>query len=298
MPTYSEPRPTEAPSKTVMLVEDEPATMRFYLTGLRGMREYRVLSATNGAQALEQIRAQPVDVVVTDLRMPVLDGYSLLAILGEKYPSLPVIVLTAVSEPGNLERAVKLGAMRVLIKPVRLSRLMEEVRAVAVMPSPGVVHGLSLPGLVQLLNWERKTATLTVRFDGTIGYLYVNDGELVHAACEQDTGLPAALRILAWEGARVEFVGTCRVQPTMDLPVPEVLIQAAFQQDLQTAPAEAAPQAPSGAVPQAPSEAASQAPSEAASQAPAEAASQASPETALPGSPDLASKSEIEGWRD
>ena len=42
-----------------------------------------------------------MDVVVTDLNMPVLDGYSLIAILGEKYPPLPVIVLTAVAEPGT-----------------------------------------------------------------------------------------------------------------------------------------------------------------------------------------------------
>jgi CheY-like chemotaxis protein len=239
MRTYSEPRPTEAPSKTVMLVEDEPATMRFYLTGLRGMREYRVLSATNGAQALAQIQAQPVDVVVTDLRMPVLDGYSLLAILGEKYPSLPVIVLTAVSDPRMLDRAIELGALRVLAKPIRLSLLMEEIRTAAAMQPQGEVRGLPLSSLLQLLNWERKTATLTVRGPDATGYLYVRDGELIHAACEQDEGPPAAQRILGWEGSRVEFVSACRVKATMVLPITELLLEAAIHKDHKPRPEQA-----------------------------------------------------------
>ena len=113
------------------MVEDEAATLRFYLAGLRGMQEFRLLAAENGAEALAVLQSNPVDVVVTDLKMPVLDGYALLAILAERYPSLPVIVLTAVAEPGMLVRAERLGALRILAKPIKLSLLMEEIRAAA-----------------------------------------------------------------------------------------------------------------------------------------------------------------------
>jgi len=228
----SDPKPSKAPaSRTVLLVEDEPATLRFYSAGLRGMPEFRLLAAENGAEALGLLQSNSVDVVVTDLKMPVLDGYELLAILGEKYPSLPVIVLTAVAEPGMLDRAARLGALRILAKPIRLSLLMEEIRAAAALAPHGIVQGLAVSGLLQLLNWERKTATLTVRSRDAVGYLYVKDGELVHAACEQDEGLPAAYRILGWEGAHVEFVSTCRVQPTMALPITELLLSVAVLQD-------------------------------------------------------------------
>jgi len=231
MPPHFDPRPSKATSRTVLLVEDEPSTLRFYSAGLRGMQEFRLLAAENGAEALALLQSNPVDVVVTDLKMPVLDGYELLAILGEKYPSLPVIVLTAVAEPGMLNRAAQLGALRILGKPIRLSLLMEEIRTAAAVAPHGIVQGLAVSGLLQLLNWERKTATLTVRSSDAVGYLYVKDGELVHAACEQDEGMAAAYRILGWEGAHVEFVSACRVQPTMALPIAELLLSVAVLHD-------------------------------------------------------------------
>ena len=231
LPDSKQPKQPKAPSRTVLMVEDEAATLRFYLAGLRGMQEFRLLAAENGAEALAVLQSNPVDVVVTDLKMPVLDGYALLAILAERYPSLPVIVLTAVAEPGMLTRAVELGALRILAKPIKLSLLMEEIRAAALVEPHGIVKGLGLSSLLQLLNWERKTATLTVHSRDGVGYLYVKDGELIHAAREQAEGLPAAYRILGWDSARVEFISTCRVQPTMTLPVPEVLLNVAMQRD-------------------------------------------------------------------
>jgi len=239
MPSHPDPRPTESPARTVLLVEDEPATLRFYLAGLRGLQGFRLVGAGNGAEALAVMQSQTVDVVVTDLKMPVLDGYSLIAILGERFPSLPVIVLTAVSDPRMLDRAIELGALRVLAKPIRLSLLMEEIRTAAAMQPQGEVRGLPLSSLLQLLNWERKTATLTVRGPDATGYLYVRDGELIHAACEQDEGPPAAQRILGWEGSRVEFVSACRVKATMVLPITELLLEAAIHKDHKPRPEQA-----------------------------------------------------------
>jgi CheY-like chemotaxis protein len=240
MPLLSDIRSREAPDRTVLLVEDDAATLRFYQAGLRGLQGFRLLAASDGAEALVLLQGQRVDVVVTDLRMPVLDGYSLIAILGEKYPSLPVIVLTSVAEPGSLDRAARLGAMRVMAKPVRISALMEEIKTLASVPPEGLVRGLPLSGLLQLLNWERKSATLTVLAGPEVGYLYVKDGELVHAAYDREEGLDAAYRILGWEVGRVEFVNACRVSPTLDLPLPELLLNAAMQRDLAMVSADTA----------------------------------------------------------
>jgi hypothetical protein len=135
---------------------------------------------------------------------------------------------------------VELGALRILAKPIKLSVLMQEIRTASLLRPQGIVQGLALSSLLQLLNWERKTATLTVHLQERVGYLYVKDGELIHAACGQEEGLPAAYRILGWDGARVEFVSTCRVQPTMGLPVPEVLLNVAMRRDHQDQ-AQAAP---------------------------------------------------------
>jgi len=231
------------PRQTVLLVEDEPVTLRFCMAGLKGLQEFRLLSAGNGAEALKILRSRPVDVVVTDLNMPIMDGFGLIAALGDRYPSLPVIVLTSVAERGELDRAVALGALRILAKPPKLSLLMAEIRAAAALEPQGIVQGLALTSLLQLLNWERRTATLTVRAAEGSGYLYVRDGEVIQAACGGEEGLAAAYRILAWSGVHVEFVDACRVQPEIDLPLAELLLNVALQQDQAAAPGLAAPPA-------------------------------------------------------
>ncbi len=227
------PGAPNVPMKTALLVEDEPSTLRFYTAGLKGLQEFRLLAAQNGLEALEVLQAEAVDVVVTDLNMPVLDGYGLIAILAERYPSLPIIVITSVAEPEQLNQVMELGVLRVIPKPPRLSMLMEAIRAAVAAPSPGMTRGLGLPSILQLLNWERRSATLTVRGAEGTGYLYVREGELIHAAVGKESGLLAAYRLLSWEGIQVEFVFKCKVRATIDLPLPEVLMNQALFRDEQ-----------------------------------------------------------------
>jgi len=248
MPPAPEFLPPKAPARTALLVEDDAVTLRFYLAGLKGLGEFRLLASGNGAEALATLKETPVDVVVTDLNMPVLDGYGLITALAERYPSLPVIVLTSEAKPSMLHRAEELGALRVLAKPPKLSLLMEEIRNAAARQPQGLVEGLSLAGLLQLLNWERQTATLTVRGAEGVGYLYVRDGELIQAALQREEGLAAAYRILAWGRAHVEFVNACRVPAAIALPLAEVLLNAAVLQDQRRAapPARTGPDAAAG----------------------------------------------------
>jgi len=227
------PSSPSRPAKTALLVEDEQSTLRFYLAGLKGLQEFTLLSATNGREALDLLQQQAVDVVVTDLNMPVLDGYGLIAVLAQRYPSLPIIVITSVADPSLQNQALDLGALQVIPKPPKLSVLMEAIRTAGSLTAPGLVRGVGIGSLLQLMNWERRTATFTVRGPDATGYLYVKDGELIHAALGRDEGLVAAYQLLSWEGAQVEFVYTCRVEQTIDLPLTEVLINLALFRDMK-----------------------------------------------------------------
>ncbi|MBP1625619.1 MAG: Response regulator containing CheY-like receiver domain and AraC-type DNA-binding domain protein [Holophagaceae bacterium] len=232
--------------KTVLLAEDEATTLRFYQTGLRGLQGWRLLGAENGQKALDLMRQESVDVLVTDLQMPIMDGFSLIAEVHSRYPSVPIIVLTSMPEGISFERARELGALKVLSKPVRLSALMEEIRALGEREVEGKVRGLNIGSLIQLMNWELKTSTLTVKSQGRVGILYVRGGKLIHATCAECEGLEAAYRILAWPKPEVEFVDTCRVQASISLPVPEILMNVALQQDTLGAEAPQQPDDPWG----------------------------------------------------
>lgn len=226
------PSPSEA-SKSVLLVEDEAATLRFYQTGLKGLQGWTILSAVDGRAALDVLRQQSVNVLVTDLNMPVMDGYRLIAAVHGLYPSMPVIVLTSLPAGEPQDRATQLGALRVLSKPVRLSQLMEEIKLLGSREAPGQVKGIGLGSLLQLMAWESKTCTITVRSGEHIGHLYISGGRLIHAISPTEEGLMAAYIVLSWESPLVEFVDTCRVMPAIEISTEELLMNLAVFRDHQ-----------------------------------------------------------------
>ncbi len=223
----------EGQPKSVLLVEDEPATLRFYQTGLKGLTGWRQLTAVNGEKALEILRRESIDVLVTDINMPVMDGYRLITSVHDLYPSIPIIVLTSLPAGAPQDRAIALGALQVLSKPVRLSLLMEEIKQLGAREAQGFVRGISLSGLLQLMSWEGKTCTLTVKSQGSIGHLYFKNGRLIHALSDEDEGIVAAYQVLTWPGPQVEFVDTCRVGETINMPTEEILMNVAVIQDTQ-----------------------------------------------------------------
>lgn len=229
------PTPVPQESRIVLIVEDEVMTRRMYVTGLKGLQAqgWSILAAENGAVAAELLRHEPVDVVVTDLNMPVMDGYRLITYIHDHDPTLPIIVLTSLPSGEPQEKALRLGAMRVMSKPARLSLLMDEIRQAGEHQPDGVVRGLGLSSLLQLMTWEGKTCTLKVRSGRDQGFLYLKAGALIHAEHATSDGLIAAYDILGWPTPSVEFVEACRVDPTIDLPISEILMNVALIQDNQ-----------------------------------------------------------------
>ena len=232
LPVRPRPLPhTEAPTKTLLVVDDDRATLNLYRAGLKGLQGFKILMAHDGAEALEMLRQEPVDVLVTDLSMPVMDGFNLIAKVSRFYPQVPVIVMTGLDESQHLNTPLQLGAIRILTKPPRLTLLMEAIRAAAQFEPAGMVRGIGLNSILQLLNWEKKSCTLTVKSEAGMGLMYLKQGEVVHASYRADEGIPAAYEILTWDRPDIEFVETCRVDRTIDLPLTELLLNAALITD-------------------------------------------------------------------
>ena len=219
------------PTKTLLVAEDDRATLSLYRAGLKGLRGFKIIMAENGGKALEMLRNEPVHVLVTDLNMPVMDGFNLIAKVSRYYPQVPIIVMTGLDESQHLNTPLQLGAIRILSKPPRLTILMDAIRAAAQLEPAGMFRGIGLTSILQLLNWERKSCTLTVKTEADMGLMYLKDGDVVHAACRTKEGLPAAYEILAWDQPDIEFVETCRVEQTIELPLTELLMNAAIISD-------------------------------------------------------------------
>ncbi|WP_437631033.1 sigma-54-dependent transcriptional regulator [Sorangium sp. So ce854] len=110
-------------SSRVLVVDDE-ASARSGLEKLLRQEGYAVDAAGDGAEALEIAAERPPDVVVTDLKMPKMDGMALLGKLREQDPSLPVIVVTAFGDVTSAVQAMRAGAEDYLTKPVDFDALL------------------------------------------------------------------------------------------------------------------------------------------------------------------------------
>jgi two-component system, NtrC family, response regulator AtoC len=110
------------PILTILAVDDEPNMRRLLEISLR-QAGYRALSAGNGREALEIIRQQQIDLVVSDLHMPGMNGLQLLEVLRNEHEHLPLIMVTAQGEIKTAVAAMKLGASDYILRPFELETL-------------------------------------------------------------------------------------------------------------------------------------------------------------------------------
>ncbi|MDH3442814.1 MAG: sigma-54 dependent transcriptional regulator [Deltaproteobacteria bacterium] len=113
-----------------ILVVDDEAPQRELVCGYLKKQGYEVFAAANGEQALKQVRQEPVDLILTDQRMPVLSGLDLLKASQAINPETNVIVMTAY---GNIETAVEAmqgGAADYLTKPLNLDELSQKIQRI------------------------------------------------------------------------------------------------------------------------------------------------------------------------
>ncbi len=103
----------------ILVVDDEQKMRRLLEMALRGMG-YEVVQAADGAEALARFDESPFDMVLTDMRMPRMNGLELLRSLRERGEELPVVVLTAHGTVESAVAAMKLGAVDYIIRPFEM----------------------------------------------------------------------------------------------------------------------------------------------------------------------------------
>jgi len=110
--------PSMNPEKaTILTIDDESLireSYRFYLED----NGYQVLEAENGRVGLEMIHKHRPDLVLVDLRMPEIDGFTVLKEVHKDHPDLPIIVISGTGIIGDAEEAMKAGAWSCLLKPI------------------------------------------------------------------------------------------------------------------------------------------------------------------------------------
>jgi CheY-like chemotaxis protein/predicted regulator of Ras-like GTPase activity (Roadblock/LC7/MglB family) len=182
---------------SVLIVDDDVA---FRTTIGRDLTDqgFSVALAHNADEALALVTSRPIDVMLTDLRMPGADGIDLLERSRTASPRTRAILMSGYASARDYERAIECGAVRVLCKPFTSSELLQAIRQAVDCETGfrGSIHGLSLIDLLQMFHYARRSLAIVV--DGlSPGHVFLEDGQLIHAVYRELTGEPALRMILA-----------------------------------------------------------------------------------------------------
>jgi len=113
---------------TVLVVEDEKDLRELFCTVLND-QGYRTLSAANGMDALKQIDSHYVDLIISDIMMPKMDGYTLTRSLREANYTQPILMITAKDSMLDKQEGFRVGTDDYMVKPVDLNEMIWRVRA-------------------------------------------------------------------------------------------------------------------------------------------------------------------------
>jgi CheY-like chemotaxis protein len=238
----------------VLFVDDDPTFLDLFqrlISELAGP-DWVVFTAQDSAQALNLLHNQTIDLLVTDIHMPVVDGLQFLKILQRQYPNLLKVVLTADSSGAYRASCLSHGAELFLEKPRHprgwqtiFAHLQQLVRMRPEAGFQGVLRKVGLQDIIQLECLARNSSLLEVTTGGLKGEIFIRDGQLIHARLGDQTGEEALNQLLALPG------GEFRLKPYAEPPAETVtgsweflLMEGARQRD------ESAAAVPAGTAPE------------------------------------------------
>jgi two-component system response regulator YesN len=148
----------------ILLVEDEEGTRKL-LRIIINWETYHmkiVAEASNGRQALNMIDEVDPDILITDIRMPIMDGIQLAREVREKYPQIKVVMITAYNEFSYIQEALRIGAVDFILKPLKREELCEAMERI----SQNFEHQDNIPlveRIKQYLEENYRNSELSIR---------------------------------------------------------------------------------------------------------------------------------------
>ena len=115
--------------KKVILIADDSPTIRKFVSFSLTMQGYEVIAACDGMEAVEALPSKRIDLIITDLNMPNLDGFELIKAIraNEEYFDIPIIILSSLAGSEEIEKGMSCGANSYLVKPFDPNRIQYEV---------------------------------------------------------------------------------------------------------------------------------------------------------------------------
>jgi len=193
--------------KKVLIAEDDAVFLNLLKSELQKYSDrFEVLTAKDGEEATQILSRTQISLLITDIKMPRLDGLGLLAYVNENFPFIPCFVMTAYETP-ELRKRLPKDIRRFFRKPFPTDQLGPDILKIFDRDIPeGVLHGISVSSFMMMIEMEKKTCILEVMLpDGDKGLFYFEKGALYNAVCKGLKGRDAALKFISRKRAKFSF---------------------------------------------------------------------------------------------
>lgn len=146
-------------SNKILFVEDEKDLTLIVADTLRE-QGYDIITAADGIEGLEKFKAEAADIVVADVMMPKMDGFTMAKEIRKLSPTVPLLFLTAKSTIDDVEEGFEIGANDYLKKPFELRELIVRIKALLRQHTPNRAEGIKYPLGSYLFNVSTQTLSL------------------------------------------------------------------------------------------------------------------------------------------
>ena len=197
----------------LLLLDDDPEVLSLYqqmLLQLPSQPEVHI--ATTAVNALSLLESQPFTILVSDLKMPKMDGLQVLALVRRKFPQLRTVVLTGLVDEQLRSRAYAMGVDLFFQKPAtnkELTFLLECIESLLDQEQSGGFRGVQSKSLVDIIQLEclsGSSAVLKITNGRLEGRVWIQNGELIDATTEGLEGEDAFKKILGWKAGNFEVL--------------------------------------------------------------------------------------------
>jgi len=189
--------------KRVLIVDDEEDLTWSIAQHLKkDSKRYELFAVNGGQEALDILKQVPVDLVVSDIRMPEISGLDLLMDIRENYPSTKVIIMTAYGSSEIQNEANERGCFKYIEKPFEIQELrnlildgVEDRKGFE-----GRVSDFQISDLIQMNCLGRLTNSIFIEKGFQTGTIFIEDGNITHCETDDLEGEQAFYEIMSWEG--------------------------------------------------------------------------------------------------
>ncbi|HKO46190.1 MAG TPA: response regulator [Polyangiaceae bacterium] len=188
----------------LLIVDDDELQARALARAFSRLRpDLTLLTASSGAEATRLMQEPGIDLVLTDLQMPEMDGFQLVAWILGNFPDVTVFTMSAFGTEQTASRLDGLGGIEYFTKPLDAKLALARLTDALDQSVRGHVQNVSLASFLQLMEMERKTCNLSIRSDDKVGVLVVRKGVLIDARSGDLSGEEAAISIIAWPNSSI-----------------------------------------------------------------------------------------------